>query len=77
MKTIKEIRKEQIGPTSKVKQIMEGQGITILGLAEKTRLSDRLIKRARTDQIKKCSLETLMIIAQGLGVSTKDLFEEQ
>lgn len=55
---------------------MESQGVTIIALAERTKLSDRLIKRARTDQIKKCTLETLSIIASGLNVKTKDLFDE-
>lgn len=76
MKTIKDIRQERRGPTSNVKKIMENNGVTIMALAESTKLSDRLIKRARTEQIRKCTLETLGIIADGLGVKTKDLFEE-
>lgn len=76
MKTIKEVRLKHHGPTSKLKKIMEDQGVTILGLAEKTKLSDRLIKRARTEDIKKCTLETLSIIAEGLGVGTKDLYDD-
>lgn len=76
MKTIKDVRLEHRGPKSNVRQIMESQGITIMGLAEKTKLSDRLIKRARTDLIKNCTLETLGIIASGLGVKTKDLYTE-
>lgn len=76
MKNIKEIRKEHQGPTSNVRQIMEAQGITILGLSERTKLSDRIIKRARTEQIRKCTLETLSLIAEGLGVATKDLYSE-
>lgn len=76
MKTIKEIRLEHRAPKSNVRQIMEEQGVTILALAERTKLSDRLIKRARSEQIKKCTLETLGIIASGLGVKTKDLFTE-
>lgn len=76
MKTIKDIRQERRGPTSNVKKIMENNGVTIMALAESTKLSDRLIKRARTEQIRKCTLETLGIIADGLGVKTKDLYEE-
>lgn len=76
MKTIKDIRQERHRPTSNVKKIMENKGVTILALAETTKLSDRLIKRARTDQIRKCTLETLGIIADGLGVRAKDLFDE-
>lgn len=76
MKTIKDIRQERRGPTSNVKKIMENNGVTIMALAEYTKLSDRLIKRARTEQIRKCTLETLGIIADGLGVKTKDLYEE-
>lgn len=75
MKTIKDIRQEHQGPNSNLRQIMEDQGVTILGLAERTKLSDRLIKRARTTQIKKCTLETLSIIAKGLNISIKDLFD--
>jgi hypothetical protein len=55
---------------------MENKGVTIIALAEATKLSDRLIKRARTEQIRKCTLETLGIIADGLGVKTKDLYDE-
>lgn len=76
MKTIKDIRQERRRPTSNVKKIMENRGVTIMALAESTKLSDRLIKRARTEQIRKCTLETLSIIADGLGVKTKDLFDE-
>ena len=76
MKTIKDIRQERRGPTSNVKKIMENNGVTIMALAESTKLSDRLIKRARTEQIRKCTLETLGIIADGVGVKTKDLYEE-
>lgn len=76
MKNIKDVRGEYQGPKSNLREIMEKQGITILALAERTKLSDRLIKRARTDLIKKCTLETLGIIANGLGVSTKLLYDE-
>lgn len=76
MKNIKDVRGEYQGPKSNLREIMEKQGITILALAERTKLSDRLIKRARTDLIKKCTLETLGIIANGLGVSTKQLYDE-
>ncbi len=76
MKTIKDIRQERRRPTSNVKNIMENKGVTILALAEATKLSDRLIKRARTEEIRKCTLETLGIIADGLGVRTKDLYSE-
>jgi len=43
-------------------------------MAEKTSLSKRLIRRARTTGIKLCKLETLAIIAEGLGIGIKDLF---
>jgi len=76
MSAIKEIRLDYRGPKSNLKVIMESQGVTILALAEKTKLSDRLIKRARTDQIKKCTLETLGLIAKGLDIPTKDLFDD-
>ena len=56
---------------------MEREGISFAKLAEKTKLSTKIIERARGENIKKCKLETLAIIAQGLGVKIKDLFDEE
>jgi hypothetical protein len=55
---------------------MTAKGVTILGLVGITQLSKRIIQNSRSEEIKKCKLETLAIIAQGLGVKIKDLFEE-
>lgn len=61
---------------SKIKQIMEQHGVTILALVDSTRLSSRTIRKARTDMIGTCTLNTLETIARALGCSVKDLFEE-
>ena len=74
--SIYEVRESIQAPRSNVRTIMEGQGISIAGLARKTKLSTKLIERAGGEGIKKGKLETLAIIALGLGVKIKDLFEE-
>ena len=74
--SIREVRQQAQVPKSLVKEVMAEKGVTILALAEKTSLSTRLIRRARTEEIKLCKLETLAILAEGLGVGIKDLFED-
>ncbi len=74
--SIREVRQQAQVPKSLVKEVMAKKGVTILALAEKTSLSTRLIRRARTEEIKLCKLETLAILAEGLGVGIKDLFED-
>jgi DNA-binding Xre family transcriptional regulator len=74
--SIYDVRTETRGITSNVKQIMGEKGVSIVTLSNETKLSTKIIERARTDQIKLCKLETLAIIAKGLNVKTKDLFNE-
>ena len=61
---------------SNVKKLMEKKGLTIRGMIEITGLADVTILRARRDQIAKCRLETLEIIARCLNCKIKDLFDE-
>jgi len=75
--SIYEVRENTPSPKSNVRNIMEREGISFAKLAEKTKLSTKIIERARGENIKKCKLETLAIIAQGLGVKIKDLFDEE
>lgn len=75
--SIYDVRKTIKSPRSNVREIMTAKGITILGLVERTQLPKRIIQNSRSEEIKKCKLETLAIIAQGLGVKIKDLFEEE
>jgi len=60
----------------KVKEVMDGQGISIRDVAKATGLSTCTIHRARGDMIGRCTLDTLTSIAGALGVKVKDLFEE-
>jgi DNA-binding Xre family transcriptional regulator len=62
--------------TSKVKEIMEKQGMTIRAMVERTGLADVTILRARKNQIAQCRLSTLETIARCLNCRIKDLFEE-
>lgn len=55
---------------------MQQQGVTILALVDMTKMSGRTIKKARTDMIGSCTLNTLQTIARALGCQVKDLFEE-
>jgi len=64
--SIYDIRSETTGITSNVKRIMEEKKISIVALSNETKLSTKIIERARTGQIKLCKLETLAIIAKGL-----------
>jgi DNA-binding Xre family transcriptional regulator len=61
---------------SNIKALMEEKGKTVRGLAEETDISDKTIMRSRGPLIEACSLKTLEVIAQALGVRVKDLFEE-
>lgn len=60
-----------------LKNIMQEKGVTIISLGEKTGLSTRTIRHARSEQIANCRLSTLATIAGALGVRTKDLYEEE
>jgi transcriptional regulator with XRE-family HTH domain len=65
---------------SKVKQLMEEKGFTIKQLVKTTGLAEETVMRARrgggTGQLGSCTLVTLEIMANALGVKVKDLFEE-
>ncbi|MGA2937490.1 MAG: helix-turn-helix transcriptional regulator [Syntrophobacteraceae bacterium] len=65
---------------SRVKQVMEARGFTIKQLVEASGLAEETIMRARrgggTGQLGSCTLQTLEIMANALGVKVKDLFEE-
>lgn len=64
--------------TSNVRKIMEGQGLTIRELEEKTKLAQVTILRARKDdKIGRCTLDTLIVLARALGVRVCDLFDEE
>lgn len=62
--------------TSKVKEIMEKQAVTVRSLAERTGLALETIMRARGPMIGRCTMDTLSIIAEALGVKTKNLYDE-
>lgn len=70
---------------SRVKEIMEAKGATIRTLMEQTGFANKTILSARrgTGDLKaengnicKCTLGTLDRIAQALGVSVHDLFDD-
>ena len=61
---------------SNVKFIMEQKKITYAMLESATGLSSQTITRARGPRIREISLDKLATIAQALGVSIKDLFDE-
>lgn len=61
---------------SLVKEVMQEKGVTILALVEATGLSSRTVRNARSERVLQCRLETLLTIANALGVRVKDLFEE-
>ncbi|WP_027190358.1 helix-turn-helix domain-containing protein [Fundidesulfovibrio putealis] len=62
--------------TSRVKETMESQGVTMRELISRTGLSMQTVNRARGAMISRCALETLAVIAGALKVKTKDLYEE-
>lgn len=62
---------------SNLKKIMEQLDITYKQLEEKTGISSQTITRARGDMISECRLSTLETIAKALGVTTKDLYDEE
>lgn len=62
---------------SNVKKIMKEKGVMGKVLQEITGISDVTIAKVRTDDgIEECRIQTLMRIAEALGVSVKDLFDE-
>jgi len=63
--------------TSNIKKIMEKKGVTIRKMVQDTRLADVTILRARREQISQGRLCTLEVMAEYLGCTIKDLFEEE
>ncbi|MCC8193489.1 MAG: helix-turn-helix transcriptional regulator, partial [Deltaproteobacteria bacterium] len=53
------------------------RNVTYKQLEEKTGISSQTITRARGDMISECRLSTLEAIAKALGVTTKDLYDEE
>ncbi len=62
---------------SRIKEIMEAKGFTYQKLEKATGLTNVTITRVRGRYISQAKLETLETIARALGVSVKDLFEEE
>ena len=62
--------------TSNLKAIMEEKGISIRTMVEHTGLSNMTILKARRKGITSCRLGILQIMAEYLGVKTKDLYDE-
>uniref|UniRef100_I2PZY9 HTH cro/C1-type domain-containing protein n=1 Tax=Desulfovibrio sp. U5L TaxID=596152 RepID=I2PZY9_9BACT len=63
--------------TSKLTEIMDDKGLTVLALADKAGISTRTVMRARGQMVGRCTLDTLVTVATTLGVGVKDLFEEE
>lgn len=62
---------------SRVREIMEEQGVTVRGLAEGHSITLRTIMKARDDRhFRNCRIGTLEKIATALHCRVKDLFEE-
>jgi len=62
--------------SSKVREVMDSQGVTVREVIERTGFAKETINRARGPMISRCTLETLAVIAGALGVKTKDLYDE-
>ena len=62
--------------TSNLRAIMEAKKITIRAMEEHTGLSNVTILKARRKGITSCRLGVLQIMAEYLGVKTKDLYDE-
>jgi DNA-binding Xre family transcriptional regulator len=62
---------------SRLAEIMEEKGITVLALSNEAGVATETITRARGNKIGQCRLDTLEKIAGVLQVSIKDLFEER
>jgi len=62
--------------TSNLKAVMEQNGVTLKRMVEDTGLAEMTLIRARGQQISQCKLCTLAVMAQYLGVKTRELYEE-
>lgn len=62
---------------SKIDDLMWGNKVRVTELIRRTGLSAETVNRARkSETLSSCTLKTLHVIAQALGVKTKDLYEE-
>lgn len=61
---------------SQLKTIMDEKAVTYEKLQELTGISSQTIARARGPRIVECSLGKLEAMAWALGVTTKDLYED-
>jgi len=61
---------------SKLSIFMADQKMTIRELVKKTGVSSATIQKARDSRIEQCRMGSLKKIADALGVSVLDLFEE-
>jgi DNA-binding Xre family transcriptional regulator len=62
---------------SNVKRIMEEKGFTVRGLMAETGFANKTVLNARSHgKIETCTLRTLAKIARALGVTTKDLYDD-
>ncbi len=62
--------------SSNVKRLMAAKGLTNQTLAARARISADTVARTKSERIRECSLDTLISIAQALGVQIKDLYCE-
>ena len=62
--------------SSNVKRLMAAKGLTNQTLAARARIFADTVVRTKSERIRECSLDTLISIAQTLGVQTKDLYCE-
>lgn len=61
---------------SRIDEIMKEKNVAARDIVQRTHLSADTVGRARNENIRKCRLYTLELIAEFLGVNTKDLYEE-
>ncbi len=61
---------------SKIKYLMEQQGISVRKMCALTGLSLQTVVRSRDARISTCTVGVLEVIAHALGVRVIDLFEE-
>lgn len=54
--------------SSNVKRLMAAKGLTSHTLAARARISADTVARTKSERIRECSLDTLISIAQALGV---------
>lgn len=65
---------------SRIDELMSYRGMTVEELAARAGLSRRTVLKAKThgdEGIEACTLRTLICIARGIGVRTKDLYDDE